>query len=176
MVHIADKNPEEARETITVRDRWNVLAVLIRPDGRKTIHGANIVTDDGDLYYAQRGAAETPTNSYVGIRLGTATGAPSKSDTDVGTEDSAGRKATDATYPQTNDPDSDNTGAGLDIVSWRFSYAKAEGNITGIAEGAIVDSLTSPTSALTHFLFAAPFTKTANDTLKVFVNHEFLGV
>jgi len=144
------------------------------------IPGMNIVTNDGDLYYAQMAAGETPTDDFAaagaGFRLGTSNTAATKTDTDVTTEDTAGRKTQDATYPQTDDADGDNTGAGVDIVSWRVSYTTAEAIITGIYEGAIVDSYTTPTAALTHWVFAAQFNKTGTDTLKVFVNHEMLGV
>lgn len=159
-----------------------VSAVLQHPELELelVIPGMNIVTNDGDLYYAQSSVAETPTDDFdgaaAGFRLGTSNTAPAKGDTDVTTEDAAGRKATDATYPQTDDPDGDNLNSGLDIVTWRVSYTIAEAIITGIQEGAIVDDRTTPTAALTHFLFAASFNKTASDTLKVFVNHEMLGV
>lgn len=160
-----------------------VLAVLRDPELERepiVVPGLNIVTNDGDVYYAQSSVAETPTDDFdaagAGFRLGTNNTAPTKTDTDVTTEDANGRKGTDATYPRTNDPDGDNTGAGVDIVTWRVSYLTSEANITGIQEGAIVDDRTTPTAALTHFLFAASFNKTSSDTLKVFVNHEMLGV
>jgi hypothetical protein len=159
-----------------------VIAVLRHPELELEIliPGMNIVTDDGDLYYAQSAVAETPTDDFddagAGFILGTDNTAPTKSDTDVTAEDAAGRKATDGTYPQTDDQDGDNGGAGTDIVTWRVSYTIAEAIITGIWEGAIVDVRATPTAALTHFLFAAQFNKTASDTLKVFVNHEMLGV
>lgn len=144
------------------------------------IPGINVVTDLGDIYYAQSSVAEAPDDDFdaagAGFHLGTDNTAPTKSDTDVTTEDTAGRKATDATYPRTADPDGDNGGAGVDIVTWRVSYTIAEAIITGIWEGAIVDDRTTATAALTHFLFAAQFNKTGSDTLKVFVNHEMLGV
>jgi len=155
----------------------NVVAILnngIIP--HKIVYGKNLVTNDGDTYYAQSGAAESPDNAYVGVRLGTGTTPADKADTDVETEASAGRHTTDGTYPKTDDQDSDNSGAGVDIVTWRTSYTLAEGNIVDIAEGAIVDSLTTPISALCHWIFAVAFTKTSNDTLKVFVNHTFNGV
>ena len=154
----------------------NVVAILKRGNKTKYIPGANIVTNDGDLYYAQRGAGETPTNTYVGFRLGTDNTTPTKTDTDVTTFLSGSGKNTDATYPKTNDGDSDNTGAGTDVVSWRVSYTTAEANGTGIEELAIVDNITTPTTALTHALFAASFDKTSSDTLKVFVNHTINGV
>lgn len=159
-----------------------VLAVLDnhRLGERLVMPGLNIVTNRGDLYYAQSACAETPTDDFdgtnSGMRLGTGVSSPTKTDTDCETENSAGRHALDATYERTADPDSDNTGSGTDIVTWRFSYLTSEGNIANIANGAIVDNRTTPTQALTHFLFAAAFTKTSSDTLKVFVNHTMNGV
>jgi hypothetical protein len=123
---------------------------------------------------------ETPTDDFdaaaAGLRLGSNNTTPTKSDGDVTTFLTGTGHALDATYERTADPDTDNTGAGVDIVTWRFSYTTAEGNANGIIEGAIVDNRTTPTGALTHFLFAAAFDKTSSDTLKVFVNHQMNGV
>jgi hypothetical protein len=172
----------QARQHNRVAVTGKVLAVLRDPELEREIlvPGLNIVTNDGDVYYAQMSVGETPTDDFdaagAGFRLGTDATAPTKTDINVTVEDSAGRKVTDPTYPQTNDGDGDNTGAGIDIVTWRVSYTTAEAIITGIQEGAIVDDRTTPTAALTHFLFAASFNKTGSDTLKVFVNHEMLGV
>ena len=145
------------------------------------IHGVNIVTNSGDLYYAQKAMGETPTYNFIngsgGMHLGTNAAATSKTQTDVQTENTAGRHAIKATYPKTADGDSDNTGAGTDIATWTYEYLTTEGNIVDIAEGAIVLVLAGAgTQALTRFLFAALFTKTAADTLKVIVNHQFNGV
>lgn len=159
-----------------------VVAVLEnKKTGKKRIiHGLNIVTNDGDTYYAQSAVAETPSDDFDaavgGLRLGSDNTAPTKADTDVTTFLTGSEHALDATYPLTDDPDADNTGSGVDIVTWRYSYTTSEGNVDGIIEGAIVDNRTTPTAALTHFLFAASFNKTASDTLKVFVNHTFNGV
>lgn len=143
------------------------------------VPGVNIVTNDGDTYYAQSIAGESPTDDFdgtnSGLRLGSAATSPAKTDTDVTTFLSGSGHALDATYEKTNDADADNTGAGVDIVTWRFSYLTSEGNVSGIQEGAIVDNRTTPTAALTHFLFAASFNKTSSDTLKVFVNHTLNG-
>jgi hypothetical protein len=144
------------------------------------IPGLNIVTNDGDQYYAQMVCAETPTDDFdgasSGLRLGSDNTAPTKSDTDVTTFLSGSAHGLDAGYEKSDDDDSDNTGAGVDVVTWRYSYTTAEGNVSGIIEGAIVDNTTTPTAALTHFLFAASFNKTSSDTLKVFVNHTMNGV
>ena len=142
-----------------------------------TVPGLNIVTNDGDAYYAQVAVGETPDDDFTtgGLRLGDDNTSPTKTDTDVTSFLSGSAHAEDATYPQTDDADGDNTGSGADIVTWRFSYTTGEGNVSDIIEGAIVDDTTTPTAALTHFLFASTFSKTSSDTLKVFVNHTFNG-
>lgn len=165
-----------------VRIVGRVLAVLenVKTGERLLVHGVNIITDKGDKYYAQMACAEAPTDDFdganSGLRLGSNNTAPTKSDGDVTTFLSGTSHALDATYERTADPDTDNTGSGVDIVTWRFSYLTSEGNANGIIEGAIVDNRTTPTGALTHFLFAASFDKTSSDTLKVFVNHQMNGV
>lgn len=144
------------------------------------IPGINIVTDAGDIYYAQNAAGEAPDNDFdganSGLRLGDDNTAPTKSDADVSNFLAGTAHALDGGYEKTDDDDADNTGAGENIVTWRYSYSTSEGNAADIVEGAIVDDRTTPTAALTHFLFGASFTKTSSDTLKVFVNHEFSGI
>lgn len=151
-------------------------------DLEMVVPGLNIVTNNGDLYYAQMASGETPAStidydgSNGGLRLGSGSTSPTKSSNDVTTFLSGTGHALDSGYEKTNDNDADNTGATTDTVTWRFSYTTAEGNVSGINEGAIVDNRTTPTTALTHFLFAASFAKTSSDTLKVFVNHLANGV
>lgn len=161
-------------------DGWNVIAILSDEgkDTRLIIPGKNIVTNDGDVYYAQKSAGDSVTDDFTagGMRLGTSSSAVAKSDTDVTTFGTDGDIAASGGYPKANDGDGDNTGAGTDIVTWRFSYGTGDGNISGIQEGAITDSLSSPTAALTHFLFSGSFSKTSSNTLIVFVNHRFNGV
>ena len=169
-----------ANEEIQIIGR--VIAVLEnkKTGYKKIIHGLNIITDKGDKYYAQAACAETPDDDFIaaaaGVRLGNDNTEPAKGDGDVAAFLAGSAHALDAAYPKTNDDDPDNTGKGVDIVSWRFSYLTSEGNVNGVIEGAIVDDRTTPTGALSHFLFAAAFDKTASDTLKVFVNHTFNGV
>ncbi len=155
----------------------NVVAVLKNEETGeiKAIPGANIVTNDGDQYYAEA-ITGTPSWTVGGMRLGTGTTSPIKTDTDVTTFLSGSGKAIDSGYPTTNDSDTDNTGAGVDVVTWRVSYTTSEANGTGIAELAIVDDIATPTKALCHALFAATLDKTSSDTLKVFVNHTVNGV
>ncbi len=155
----------------------NILAVLCRPDGKILIPGSNIVTNDGDLFYAQLMAGEATTNTFTTHELGSA-GTPGKTAIRSGfTAIASTQKVQAATYPKTNDADADNTGAGTDIRTTLASYAKADFNDPAITHGWV----TNPAPAagevlLTGYAFAASFGKTANDTLKVFVNHEALGV
>ena len=134
---------------------------------------------------------------YGAMILGTATTTPDEGDT-YGVSGSSGTTfqsgAYDAShasvnttktltdlYPRFNDNDADNTGGATDQVTWAYSWTK--GDFTTVADltgGVIVDRATSATPAnaaklLCHFNFASPFEKTANDTLKVFVNHTFEG-
>ena len=153
--------------------------------GEKTwYHAKNIVTNDGDLYYAQKSVAETPTSDFGGsdgrMELRTVSATPAKAHvySDVTTPVTASRKAKDSGYPKTADDDSDNTGAGTDIATWRTSWTTSDFNATAIIGGCFHVGGASPASGsklLTHFSITS-FNKTASDTLKIFVNHTFNGV
>ena len=164
----------------------NICIVKTNQDtGEKTwYHAKNIVTNDGDLYYAQKAVAETPTTDFGGsngrmeLRTGSATPAKAHVYSDVTTPVTASRKAKDSTYPKTADDDSDNTGSGADIVTWRTSWTTSDFNATAIIGGCFHVGGASPASGsklLTHFSITS-FNKTASDTLKIFVNHTFNGV
>lgn len=157
----------------------NILAVLGCPEGKILIPAHNIVTNAGDVYYAQSAVGEAPTNTFNRLVLASA-GTPAKgADYADFTPIGSTEKAHTATYPLTNDGDADNTGAGTDIVTHLFTYAKGDFNAASITHGLITNAgpvASPPEPILTGFAFAAAFEKTANDTLKVFVNHEFLGV
>ena len=93
-------------------------------------------------------------------------------------------KTITANYPIHSDADLDNSGGASDQVTWAYSWTKGDfkthGTTKDLTGGVIVDRATNATPAATakllcHFNFASPFEKTANDTLKVFVNHTFEG-
>jgi len=163
----------------------NICIVKENSSGEKTwFYGKNIVTNDGDLYYAQQ-AVETgsPTSDFGGasgrmeLRTGSATPAKAHVYSDVTTPVTASRKVIDSTYPLVNDSDSDNTGSGTDIVTWRTSWTTSDFNSNAILGGCIHVGAASPASGtklLTHFSLTS-FNKTASDTLKIFVNHTFNG-
>jgi len=169
---------------ITLNPNYNICIIKESTDGQKTwYYTENIVTDSGDLYYAQKGAGESPTNDFASasgrmeLRTGSAT--PAKADTyqQVTTPITTSRKAIDSGYPKTNDSDTDNTGAGTDIVTWRTSWTTGDFSSNAILGGCIHVGGASPTNAtkvLTHFSIAS-FDKTSSDTLKIFVNHTFNG-
>jgi len=142
----------------------------------KKFHGKNLVTDDGDQYYAE-GAVGSPSFAMQGFQLGSdpASADVAKGDTDVNSY--LASKATDGSYPQTSDDDTDNTSGGVDVVTWRCSFGAADANVNSIGELSIVNSIGDgqPTKAICHAVFAAAFNKTSDDTLKVFVNHNFNG-
>lgn len=170
-------------ETSTIIHRHdNCLALLRRLTGPEAglawlIPGHNIVTDAGDLFLAQLSAGEATTNAFTTWEQGTA-GTPAKgADRSAFTPIAASQLVEDGTYPQTNDGDADNTGAGTDVRTSRASYSAAS-----FADAAISHAwITNPSPGaseplLTGFAWAAPFAKGATDTLKVFHNATMNGV
>jgi len=151
----------------------------------------NLVTNDGEIYYAKKGAGETPaTNENFGsgrFEIGTTAYTEAEDDTfddfDVGNSSkiSGSRQVfTPAVgavtaYPKTNDTaDADNTGDGADVVSYAVNYSANAWADTSVEQGVIHDN-TSPVDAtklLCSFSFTS-FSKTNSDTLKIFVNHAF---
>ena len=150
----------------------------------------NLVTDDGEIYYAKKGAGETPATNEDFGGTGSGTGyfdmsttayTETESDTyneyDVSGTGSISNSIQTFTsgYPKTNDTgDADNTGDATDAVSYAVNYSAASWNDTDVEQGCIHDN-SSPVSAtklLSVFSFTS-FAKTSSDTLKVFVNHAF---
>lgn len=155
----------------------NIVGVLHTPNGRLLMPASNIVTNDGDVYYAQKGAGVAPTNAFGTHFMGSA-GTPGKTATYGSFTAIAGSvQANDGTYPTTADADTDNTAGGTSIVTHRVSYSKASFNAASITHGGI--TVTGPVAGsklLTGYAWASAFQKTVDDTLKVFVNHTMLGV
>ena len=177
-----------------------VIAVLTNTKtGKKRVYKThNIVTDAGDLYYAERGALLTvgtpispvptnftDTNGVPDMIMELYDDSPTNNAPDksadrsdlLGTIAPSSAQVIDATYPQVGDGDADNTGSGTDIITYRVSYIKANANLADITD--LI--LTNPTPGasepvIMHAEFAASFTKTSDDTLKVFVNHRMNGV
>lgn len=161
----------------------NVIAILEdQKSGLLRVHRThNIITDAGDTYYAQVAAGETPTNDFDSLWLGdVSSSAPAKgNDSDDLNFITSTAKTVKSTYPKTNDTgDTDNTGDGPDVVTWTFEYATGDFTHSAITDGMIgVGAYGAAEPAMTHFEFTGgAFEKTADDTLKVIINHTFTGV
>jgi len=160
---------------------------------KKWIIGMNEVTNDGEIGYANEAASEAPAaNEDFFATAGsreqlanpssqTAIAAPDTWAEFDGTADAiaGSNKVYDAAFPKRNDGDADNTGAGVDIVSFLVSYTTGDFNDGGVTikNFAILDNAapTDPSKLLTHGQITA-FNKTATDTLKFFINHEMRRV
>lgn len=157
--------------------------------------GHNIITTHGRQYYAKRGAVETPAANEGATRFQlsnpTVQNPANLSDTwdqfdsAVAGNGAAGTGAAIANsniaftggYPRTADPDSDNTGAGANVVSMQGFWAAgvATAASTFIKNFAIHDN-SSPVNAtklVSHGLTTDPagIQKNASDTLKGMLNH-----
>jgi len=145
----------------------------------------NLVTNDGEIYYAKKGAGETPATNenFVSGRFEMGTTAYTEAETDTFTNfDVSGsskisnsRQTFTSGYPKTNDTgDADNTGDAVDAVSYAVNYSAASWNDSNVEQGCIHDNASpvSATKLLSVFSFTS-FAKTSSDTLKVFVNHSF---
>lgn len=147
----------------------------------RIVLASNIVTNCGDIHYAERSAQETVTNSFAYTYMCTSRlSALGKTITssDFVLVASSGKEQT-ASYPQTDDGDGDNTGAGLDIVTWLVTYAAADFTANGITDGLMANSGEVDVGGdpiLTGYTFVTSFNKAITDTLKVFVNHTLNGV
>ena len=145
----------------------------------------NLVTNDGEIYYAKMGAGETPATNenFESGRFEMGTTAYTEAETDAFTnfdvsgssKISGSRQVFTSGYPKTNDTgDADNTGDATDAVSYAVNYSASAWNDTDVEQGCIHDNASpvSATKLLSVFSFTS-FAKTSSDTLKVFVNHAF---
>ncbi len=185
-------------EQIQLRGLGGALLENVHTGKKTWIPFKNIVTDAGDLYYAERGALLTtgtpisPVPSNFTDANGVpdmimelydntpANNAPAKANDRgdlLGTIAPSSAQPMDATYPLVNDPDPDNTGSGTDIITYRRSYTVAQANLADITDLILTNPSPGATEpVIMHAEFAAAFTKTSDDTLKVFVNHQMNGV
>ena len=163
---------------VKVAQKENILVIIKRKNGEvRTIKGHNLVTNDGDEYYARMiiGDSSNITTPFY-LRLGTGTDNPTKDDTDVETYIDKSAKQVDSDFPKRNYTDEGNSDGGVNVITYRITYDIGEVVANDISEGALVDNGDSPTKALNHFLFDNSFNLTSDDQLIVFVNHSFVGV
>lgn len=191
-----DSQPSQVVKGIDYNPDCNVIGLVksieTTPSGKIDYiydyhFGRNIVTNDGDKFYATQGVGCTPAgaldfdgaNGRLQLRNSADTPAATDNRSNVLGLQATTRKAIDACYPKVNDGDTDNPGTvGCDVGTWRVSYLTSEANVSCIQGGIICAGGACPGACqqlLTHFSIAA-FSKTASDTLKMFINHTFNGV
>lgn len=164
----------------------SVLIQLFDADGnlKDERRGSNLITDNGDLYYATRAIAGVlPSNTadatkVTGMKLGTGSTAAAKNGAGAAlvTYLSASNKAFDASFPAIV-----NLGAGLGVNGqYKVTWGAGVATNAAIAEAVIVDdSSTDATSTAGHTTHRITFTainKGASDTLVITWNAKFLGV
>jgi len=173
-------NPVIVRALLRHRPEENV-AVILHNDKKilDLIFGKNMVTDEGDKFYGQSACGEVPDRAFSDLYLASAGPvAPAKDDDRSDFTDIAGsNKTKSGGYPKTNDADPDNTGAGVDVISWLFSYATGDGPFAAITHGYI--TVNAPGAAehlLCSMKFGASWAKDGDTSAKVFINHTCNGV
>lgn len=168
-----------------LRDAWTGRILLTRV-------GANLITDNGDLFYANMAVADSahPDDLFVNGVGGAFDGqmelfidgtvAPTKSGTRAttdGTSIASSQKAAAATYPKINDGDANNAGRGPDVVTYRTDYLTSEANGVNITDLIITNPAHGASEKLLMWSQGfTPFTKTSSNTLTAFVNHTSTGV
>lgn len=180
--------------TISITGQLVMVLENIHTGEKTTYTGKNIVTDAGDLFYAQRCALLTvgspigpvPTNftdtngvpdMLMELYSG-ASGAPDKANdrSDLATLVTGSDQVIDATYPKVNDDDVNNTGAGVDIVTYRVTYATGDANNASIADVILTNPDQGASEPILMHAEFTPFAKTTSFILKVFLNHQLNGV
>lgn len=192
--------PQESQRPITKRVevrsapqkvRTNVILILQDAETGKTIRTVechNAVTLDGAEYYAERGAAETPTYTFNKGKLALASSynatesvvAARTLNNLIFTSGTTGIQSFDSGYPKTTDSDTDNTGSGVRVASYRRTFSTSQGNFTIKALAIVRHGWTTNPAAsaslrkILNYVtlsVAQQITKTSSQTLKVFVNH-----
>ena len=145
--------------------KHNICLVSEHADGTKDWwYGGNLVTDDGDIYYAQQsayvGSGSAPSPNFYACSCvlqnpssadsDSGTPNPFKNDTFAqvsnpiltGTATSAWSvQAVESGYPKANDQESDNTGKDAHVVTYKFTWTTGQintGSGNAITGGAIV--------------------------------------
>ena len=161
-----------------------VIIILSDPATGKKLSGfeiSNIITNAGDLFYAQRANQEVPSNLFHagGLILGIAGNVPSKTSlySDITSIVPNSFKNLEPGYPKRNDQDPSNTGANVDSITYKFKYLSNEANSANINRLAItVQNPMGASQLLMYTVLGAPIIKNNGIVLTVFINHNFNGI
>jgi len=141
------------------------------------IPGKNIITTAGDVYYAQRSVGETPTNDFANLYLATSGPATTAKADNYGSFGGiTGQKAPTAGYPKTDCDDADNTGDGVNVVTWMYEYTTGDGPFVDITHSFIAEASAGETDPiLNSYKWGASWSKDGNTSAKIFANHQVAG-
>lgn len=179
---LATREGRPRRVKAIMRGRVTVVITRGETGETETIEATNVVSNAGDLYYAEMMAGETPTNDFGAvdslIGLGTAGDAPSKTSTyaNITTKVSGGEAAFTTAYPKTDDQDAANTGKGSSVVTYKATWAAGVATSNGIDRVYIALDGATGTDPLLMYAVLNSFNKGASDTLTLYVNHTPTGV
>ena len=164
----------------------NICLVVTHKDGSKDWwYGANLVTNDGDIYYAKKAAGETPASNENFGASACVLQNPSSADTIAKTDDyddvnspilnttisgtttnGNAVKNVESGFPKVNDTTTENTGKDVDAVTYKFTWTTAQINTSAgnaITGGAILDQAdvtngvpAAGSKILTHWNFVSP--------------------
>jgi hypothetical protein len=155
-----------------------IVNVLKFKDGsKKTWKNHNLITNEGDLFMAEKLAGDTPTYAFANCVLGTGSTAAAKTDDyDDMTPISGSEKAPSSGYPKTNDTDTDNTGKGTDVCTWKFEWTTSDFNDSAVREGCItIATPIAGSKIFNRWVEAAAYEKSASATLTQYVNVTITG-
>jgi len=187
-----DHLPTFSHKGVEIDSNNNVLGVLENTETGFTTYnwGANLVGTKGDIYYAKKSSDETPATNEnflqgkAELQTGVV-GTPAKGDTysTVLLPVVASRIAlASAAYPKTDDQAAnaaENPTGTVESITYKYYWNTTSFSATGITGGMIHDAPATPlagSALLTHWGFAASFSKTLTDTLTLYVNHKMNGV
>jgi hypothetical protein len=147
----------------------------------------NIITNHGRAYYALRGVIGTPASNEGSTRFQLANPATQNGvaitdtwnqfDTPNGAAIAGSNQPFTGGYPRVSDPDSDNTGAGVNVMSHQTFYNQASftADPVFVKNGCIHDnpSPVDATKLICHFPTptGTGVQKQSTDTLKTILNH-----
>ena len=142
------------------------------------IPGENIVTTTGNAFYAESSCGQSPTNAYANLFLATAGPVTPAvgDDYDDFTVVSGSSKTKSSGYPKCPDTDTDNTGKGATVVTWKFEYLTTDGPFTSITHSFIaISGAGAGASILNSYKWGSAWNKDASTTATIYTNHTMLG-
>jgi hypothetical protein len=157
----------------------NVRGCLYLPTGEKRMLAAhNLVSTAGELHYAQLIAQATPTNAFGVTELASAVPATPAAGDDRAdyTIIASSEKAHSAGYPKINDLDTDNSGKGADVYTFKNEWTAGDGNWADIDGGIITNASPGASEAILTGFTISNFAKDSSTALTLWVNHAPTGV